>query len=66
MLPLGGAELFILLIIIVIVFGAGKLGQVGPALGKTVKDFRKSTRDEDEETKQDELARDAESKDKPA
>ena len=39
---LGGPELIILLLIILIVFGAGKLPEVGGALGKGIREFRKS------------------------
>jgi sec-independent protein translocase protein TatA len=60
MMPFGGVELFIILVIIIIVFGAGKLSQVGPALGRSVRDFRKASRDDDEEAKQDQAARDTE------
>lgn len=37
---LGGPELIILLVIILVVFGAGKLPEVGTALGKGIKEFR--------------------------
>jgi len=32
----------ILLVIVLIIFGPGKLGQVGGALGKSLREFRKS------------------------
>ncbi len=44
----GPWEIGLILIIILIVFGAGKLPQIGDALGKTVREFRKS-RTQDEE-----------------
>ena len=37
---LGWPEILIILLIVVVVFGAGKLPEVGGALGKTVRDFR--------------------------
>ncbi len=37
---LGGPELIILLVIILVVFGAGKLPEVGSALGRGIKEFR--------------------------
>jgi sec-independent protein translocase protein TatA len=37
---LGWAEILIILLIVVVVFGAGRLPEVGGALGKTVRDFR--------------------------
>ncbi|MBM2826299.1 MAG: twin-arginine translocation pathway protein, TatA/TatE family [Dehalococcoidia bacterium] len=39
---LGGTELLILLVIVLFVFGVGKLPEVGAALGKGIRDFRKS------------------------
>ena len=33
----------ILLVIVLIIFGPGKLGQVGGALGKSMREFRKSS-----------------------
>jgi len=37
---LGGPELVILLVIVLIVFGAGKLRDVGRDLGKGIREFR--------------------------
>lgn len=39
-------HLIILLAIVLIVFGPGKLGDVGSALGRGIREFRKSTRDD--------------------
>ena len=41
-------HLLLILLIVLIVFGAGKLGQVGGALGQSVKEFKASVGDEDE------------------
>ncbi len=38
---LGATELIIILLIIMVVFGAAKLPQLGAALGKSIRDFRK-------------------------
>jgi len=38
-------HLIIILVIVLIVFGAGKLADVGGALGKSVKEFKESTSD---------------------
>ena len=46
-------HLLLILLIVLIVFGAGKLGQVGGALGQSVKEF-KSTVNEPEEEQADE------------
>jgi sec-independent protein translocase protein TatA len=39
-MPLGPPELILILLIVVVVFGVGKLTQVGPALGKSIRGFR--------------------------
>ena len=38
----------ILLVIVLIIFGPGKLGQVGGALGKSMREFRKSSSGQEE------------------
>ena len=43
---LGPMELLIILVIIVLVFGASRIGEIGGALGKTVREFRKELKDE--------------------
>ena len=55
---LGVPELIILLVIIIIVFGVGRLPEVGGAIGKSLREFRKATSgmDEEEETKKSEEA----------
>jgi len=45
---IGPTELIILLVIILIVFGAGKLPEIGGALGKGIKSFKKATREPEE------------------
>lgn len=37
---LGTPELILILVIVVVVFGAGKLPEIGGALGKGIKEFR--------------------------
>lgn len=39
---MGGPELIILLVVVMIIFGVGKLPQVGGAMGKALRDFRKA------------------------
>lgn len=46
-MPVGPTELIIVLVIVLVLFGAGKLADVGGALGKTVKGFREATAEED-------------------
>ncbi len=45
---LGFGELIILLIIVLLVFGAGKLPQIGDALGKSIKNFKRAASSNDE------------------
>jgi sec-independent protein translocase protein TatA len=45
---IGIPELLLILVIILIVFGAGKLPEIGSALGKGIKSFKKATSGEDE------------------
>ena len=49
---IGTTELVLFLLIILIIFGAGKLPQVGESLGKAVKGFRE-TQKEIESTKEE-------------
>lgn len=45
-MPFGPWELILILGIVIIVFGVGKLPEVGGALGKGIKEFRKATGEE--------------------
>ncbi len=45
---LGTTELIIVLVIILIIFGVGKLPEVGAGLGKGLKEFKKAQKDEKE------------------
>jgi sec-independent protein translocase protein TatA len=45
-MPLGPPELILILLIIVVIFGVGKLTQVGPALGKSIRGFREAVEDD--------------------
>jgi sec-independent protein translocase protein TatA len=42
---LGPTELIIILIIIIVVFGVGKLPEIGGALGKGVKEFKNASKE---------------------
>lgn len=43
----GWMELLLILIIVLIIFGAGKLPQLGEGLGKAIKGFKKSVHEAD-------------------
>ncbi len=43
----GPWEIGLVLLIILIVFGAGKLPQIGGAIGKTLKEFRHTSREDE-------------------
>ena len=45
MFGIGMPELLIILVIILIIFGAGKLPEIGGAIGKGIKNFKKSSRE---------------------
>ncbi len=47
---LGPFELLIILAIVIAIFGAGKLAGVGGALGGSIREFRRSVRDDDAPT----------------
>ena len=49
MFGIGMPELIIILIIILIIFGAGKLPEIGSGIGKGIKNFKKATNDAKEE-----------------
>ncbi|NLE77347.1 MAG: twin-arginine translocase TatA/TatE family subunit [Chloroflexi bacterium] len=42
---LGVPELLIILVIIIIVFGVGRLPEIGGAVGKSIREFRKAQED---------------------
>lgn len=43
--PIGWPELIILLVVVLIVFGPGKLPDIGNAIGRGVREFRKASND---------------------
>ena len=45
MFGLGPMELTIILVIILIIFGAGRLPEIGSGIGKGIKNFKKSISD---------------------
>ncbi|MEJ2638589.1 MAG: twin-arginine translocase TatA/TatE family subunit [Desulfosarcinaceae bacterium] len=45
MFGIGMPELIIILVIILIIFGAGKLPEIGGGMGKAIRNFRNATKD---------------------
>lgn len=48
---LGPMELILILVVVMIIFGVGRLPQVGGAMGKAIKEFRKSQSEIEDVTK---------------
>jgi len=44
---MGFGEILIVLVVVLLVFGANKIPQLGDALGKGIRNFRKSAREDD-------------------
>jgi sec-independent protein translocase protein TatA len=51
MFGIGAPELIIILVVALIIFGPGKLPEIGGALGRGIRDFRRSFEGRDEEVK---------------
>jgi len=49
MFGIGMPELIVILIIVMVIFGAGKLPEIGRGIGQGIRDFKKATRDEQPE-----------------
>jgi sec-independent protein translocase protein TatA len=45
---LGMGELLVILVIVIVIFGAGKLPQIGDALGRSIKNFKRASAGKDE------------------
>jgi sec-independent protein translocase protein TatA len=48
MFGLGIGELLVILVIVLIIFGAGRLPEIGDGLGRGIRSFRKAVRTPDE------------------
>jgi sec-independent protein translocase protein TatA len=48
---IGPLELGIIVLIVLIIFGAGKLPQVGGAIGKSIREFRRAKEGTEEDTR---------------
>lgn len=53
MFGFGMPEILLILLIVVLVFGAGKLPEIGAGLGKGIRNFKKATREAKENEKLD-------------
>jgi sec-independent protein translocase protein TatA len=42
-------HLLLILVIVMVIFGAGKLGQVGAALGQSVREFKETVKEDEDE-----------------
>lgn len=45
---IGMPELLVILVIVLIIFGAGKLPEIGAGLGRGIRNFKKATQEEPE------------------
>ena len=59
MMGIGFPELMIILVIIMIIFGAGKLPEIGSAFGNSIRNFKKSMKEAEEGTEELSEATDA-------
>lgn len=51
---IGITEILVILVIVLVVFGGGKLAGVGKALGQSIRDFKKEVKADDEPTRKEE------------
>ena len=58
MFGIGMPELIIILVIILIIFGAGKLPEIGGGMGKAIRNFRSATKDTEKKPEPERLDED--------
>ncbi|MBN1593240.1 MAG: twin-arginine translocase TatA/TatE family subunit [Candidatus Coatesbacteria bacterium] len=56
----GPTELIVILVIVLIIFGAGKLPGIGKALGKGIKEFKDGTTGKDDRAEEEAKEKEAE------
>lgn len=59
---LGPLEIVIILLIVVLLFGVGRIGRIGGELGRGIKEFRKAVQDESTDKTGDKSAEKTEAK----
>jgi sec-independent protein translocase protein TatA len=59
----GAPELLIILAIVVVLFGATRIGDIGKGLGRGIREFRREVRDGQDESKDEEEKEPATTKD---
>ncbi len=57
-LPVGPLELGIVLAILVVLFGASKLGDVGGSIGRAIREFRHEVKEGEQEPEEEEASAD--------
>jgi len=58
----GWPEILIIMVIVILIFGVGKVADMGPALGNAIRGFREAVRGDEKEEKEAEEAESAEGK----
>lgn len=48
MMGLGGFELVVVLVLVLLIFGAGRIGRIGSELGSAIRGFRESVKGDDQ------------------
>jgi len=51
----GWPEILIILVIVVLIFGVGKVADVGPAIGKAIRGFRDAVKDDETTQAEDQV-----------
>ena len=49
--PFSGWEILVILVIVLLIFGPGRLGELGKSLGEGIRNFKKAVSGEEETTK---------------
>ncbi|MEJ2700049.1 MAG: twin-arginine translocase TatA/TatE family subunit [Desulfuromonadales bacterium] len=55
MFDIGPQELILVLVLVLIIFGAGKLPEVGSALGKSLRSFKEGMKEEEKKAESKEI-----------